>query len=532
MEDVSPFVTHFARLVWLLAHRPDEQDDQKEELRRSLMQLSAQQQFLLLRDISLTVSAHQDGQDETFGDLRELALRMAAHSVRILEFDAAAPAREVFEVARALASEPAHADEGAAFDEKLVGLFLTGVSAHLGSSGFVRHATPGAMPSVEGVMRSRTPVHAADVQPPRIGQTSLGELRGRAGRDSQEMMQVELMPVARRDDSVGDLLAHLDQAVNSAAARAIVDDIARAAENLADKEQWLDVIQLMDRLHVHHERLHDGDVKRAFLMGIRRLQRPAILQGVARLLPSHRDQRPTCTRLLSLAGETGADVLIDHLIGSEVTGERRVYLQALRQCPAAVNSLLHLLSDDRWYVVRNATALLGELGPAEADRRLAELMSHRESRVRQAAAVALGKLGTSRSLLALLQGLNDASPDVRMQAVWAIASAKNPRAVPWIIEALDHEQDQDVQAALITALAAAPTEDGVARLVRAAEAGGMLVRKPAALRVRAIEALAETGTPSARQALQALMSDRDKEVRSAVEQALGKLAEVQLKVGS
>ncbi len=217
-------------------------------------------------------------------------------------------------------------------------------------------------------------------------------------------------------------------------------------------------------------------------------------------------------------------MLIDNLIGSEVTGERRVYLEALRKCPAAVNSLLHLLSDDRWYVVRNAAALLGELGPAEADRRLAELMSHRESRVRQAAAAALGKLGTSRSLLALLQGLNDASPDVRLQAVWAIAAAKNPRAVPWIIEALDHEQDQDVQSALISALGTTPTEDGVARLVRAAEAGGMLVRKPNALRLRAIEALAEAGTPSARQALQTLMADRDREIKAAVEQAVGKMS--------
>jgi len=185
---------------------------------------------------------------------------------------------------------------------------------------------------------------------------------------------------------------------------------------------------------------------------------------------------------------------------------------------------LDLLSDDRWYVVRNATALLGELGAAEADRRLAELMAHRESRVRQAAAVSLGKLGTSRALLALLQAVNDSSPDVRLQAVLAIASAKNPRAVPWIIEALDHEQDQDVQAALISALGAAPTEDGIARLVRAAEAGGMLVRKPAAIRLRAIEALAEAGTPSARHALQALLTDRDRDVRVAVEQAVGRLS--------
>jgi HEAT repeat protein len=96
--------------------------------------------------------------------------------------------------------------------------------------------------------------------------------------------------------------------------------------------------------------------------------------------------------------------------------------------------------------------------------------------------------------------------------------------VPWLIEAMDHEQDADVQGALMAALGSTPTEDGVARLMRAAEAGGMLVRKPAAVRLRAIEALAEANTPSARQALQNLLSDRDRDIRGAVESAMQKLS--------
>jgi hypothetical protein len=520
MEDVSPFVSHFSRLVWLFAHRPDAQDSQKEEIRLALMQVSSKPQAVILREISLAVAEVQDPTHENVATCRELAVRMAGHSVRMLEFDAAVPARDVLELARALATEPNHGDEGASFDEKVVGLFLTGVTAHLGNSGFIRHPN-GALPLHDGPMR-RTPVPPVEVQQPVSANPDLARLQ--ASAESQVMMQVQLMRVAGRDESIPELLERIDQVAESGAPRALIDDIARTAEDLATQEKWPEVVQLMERMHYHHERLHDGDVKRAFMMGIRRLQRPSMLQGVARLLASQRDLRESCTRLLSLAGETGADVLIDNLIGSEVGSERRVYLEALRQCPAAVHSLLHLLSDERWYVVRNAAALLGELGHAEADKRLVELMSHRETRVRQAAAVALGKLGTSRSLLALLQGINDASPDVRVQAVWAIAAARNPRAIPWLIEALDHEQDSDVQMALIATLGAVPTEDGVARLVRATEAGGMLVRKPTAIRLRAVEALAEAGTPSARQALQQLMQDRDREIRTAVEQAIGRLS--------
>lgn len=523
MDEISPFVTHFSRLVWLLATRSDDQNGHKEVLRRALMQLSAKPQVVVLRDISLAVASAPDVTDENVGSLRDLAFRMAGHSVRQLHFEAAVPAREVMEIAKILASAPMHGDEGAAFDDKLLQLYLTGVTAHLGGSGFVRTATPMAMPAFEGGLRTRTPSAGMQSQPPGIEEPP-GPRHPAPAAESQAMMQVQLMPALSREASIDDILSRLDQAVSSPSVRDMVDDVARVTEDLAARGRWADSVKVMERMHQIHDRQHEGDVKRAFLMGIRRLQRPAILQGVALLLPADRELRDSCVSVLRHSGDLGADVLIDKLIGSEVSGERRLYIEALRQCPAAVRSLVHLLDDDRWYVVRNAASLIGELRAVEADRGLAELLSHRESRVRQAAAGALGKLATPRALLALLQCLHDPSPEVRLQSVWAVAASRNPRTVPWIIEALDSEHDGDVQAALISALGAAPTDDGVARLVQAAEAGGLMVRKPAALRLRAIEALGEAGTPAACQALQRLVADRDREVRAAVEQAVGKLS--------
>lgn len=526
MQDISPFVTHVAELVWLLAHEPDDQDGQKEALRRALMQVSAASQSLILNDIAGAVSsASVDGPpDESMRAVAELAMRMASHSVRSLSFDAAVPAREVLDVSRALAGDPVPGDEGAAFDEMVVGLFLTGVTAQIGASGFVRHATPGAMPAYRGPARtpSASVLAVGQPAPPPPPRTERATAAARSSSESQAMMQVQLMRMASSTEGVAELLARVDQAVTVPNARAVIDDVTRATEDLASSGRFEDLAYVLERLHAHHDRLHDGDTKRAFLMGIRRLERPALMHGIARLLPQRRDLRDLCASLLVRAAETGADVLIDNLISAEAAGERRAYLEVLRQCPSAVNSLLHLLSDDRWYVVRNAVALLGELGATGADSRLAELASHREPRVRRSVATALGKLGTSRALLALLQAMNDPSPDVRLQAVHAIGAARNSRAVPWLIEALDHEQDADVQGAILLALGRMPTEDGVARLVRAAEAGGMLIRKPSALRLRAIDALADAGTPSARRALDGLLNDRDRDVRAAVERAIGR----------
>lgn len=192
---------------------------------------------------------------------------------------------------------------------------------------------------------------------------------------------------------------------------------------------------------------------------------------------------------MARAGEAGADALIDLLISSDVSAERRAYRDALGANPASVSALLHLLGDERWYVVRNAVELLGELAPADVDARVAGVMSHPEPRVRRAAAIALGRLGTSRAMLALMQALEDESPEVRRHAAHAIGAARNTRVVPWLVEALDREADAEVQEALVTALGGVATDDAVARLIRAAESGGFLLRKPQGLRLRAIEAL-------------------------------------------
>lgn len=528
MEDVHPFALHFARLVSLLANDRDNQDGQKEELRGALVQLSSQPATLSHHDLATTASAavtgSEAGPDDGMRLVGDLALRMAAHSVRTLTFVATVPAREILDVARALADEPAPGDEGAAFDARLVDLALTGVSAQIGSSGFVRRASLGALPAQAAPVRTPSASVLAIARPGRPGLPDSAVRAPRRASDSQAMMQDQLMRHASADEGAVGLLDRLDAAVNAPNPGAAIDDVTQAAEELGNRHHWIDVVRVLERLHDHHDALPDGDARRAILMGIRRLQRPVLMQGVVRLLPERRDLRDACTRLLIQAGEVGADALIDSLISSEVTSERRAYLEVLKQCPAAANSLLHLLNDDRWYVVRNAAALLGELRAIQADRRLAELVAHREPRVRRSVATALGKLGTSRALLGLLQLASDASHDVRLQAVQAIGASRNPHAVPWLLEALDHEQDGDVQAAILSALGRVPTEEGVARLARAAEAGGMLVRKPGALRIRAVEALAEAGTPSARRVLESLRRDRDRDVRAAVERVAGRLA--------
>ena len=533
MDSLPPFHQHFAHLVWLLVHREAHAEEQKDVLRRAMEELAQSRHHVALQDVSFTVA--NAFQHVAFSDtiiwLSELSVRMSAHSVRAVEFEQSVSPGDVLGMARLFTKPAVSGDDGAAFDAMVVQLAPVGVSVHIGPMGFVRTATPAhsrAFPAP-----ARTPVNTPAIPAmtrgltpsgtPTVGNGSHTQPRSdRAGMgdDTLTMMQAQITPHAPRAKGLAELLARMDSEPGTPGAARLIEDAAREAEERAGQGLWVDLAEVLWRLHQRHNRLPEGDLKRACLSSIRRLEKPMLMQGIAKLLPRRREMREMLIQLLANAGEAGADALIDLLINAEHTAERRAYRTALSQCPAAVPALLHLLGDSRWYVVRNAAELVGELAPPDADIRLAELLSHREPRVRRAAAGSLSRFGTQRAVLGLLQAVQDTSPEVRLQVVLGLGTIRNPRAVPWLVEALDREQDPDVQSAIIASLGMMPTEESVARLARAVEPGGLLLRKSTIFRLHAVEALGQAGSPSAHAILRSLLNDRDRDVRHAAERAL------------
>jgi HEAT repeat protein len=183
--------------------------------------------------------------------------------------------------------------------------------------------------------------------------------------------------------------------------------------------------------------------------------------------------------------------------------------------------LIHLLGDNRWYVVRNAVDLLGEMRAAEAENALLEVVTHREERVRRSAATALARLGTLRSVQAVEKMATDPVPEVRAHAAQGLGGVKSSRAVGVLARALDREVDPEVQAVILAALGRQATDEAVARLTKAAEPDGRLFRrKPTALRLAAVQALAEANTPAALAALRRFADDKERDIKVAAGRAL------------
>ena len=553
----ATFPAQFAELVYLLAHQADAVDEQQKVLGAAVAAIAGGDASLTTGQ--LNVDLLDEGQTTDGVRLHELVMRMAAHSVHQIDILSTAPPHEILGIARILASEARPNDDGAAFDDKLVKLGPTCVEVHLGRNGFVRAGgmTPTAspriaqsqprtptpfrgMPAIPTPPTNRTvratPARGAGAITPVGGTLTLGanltmgtpEPRGplpgvpTIRDESLRIIEGAIKTKALAPMSDDELIDQLRTGTTAQAVIRLLDELSVVAEARAEEHRWETVARIFDAF-VRKEAAaeHNAELRRALTIGIRRLTTPTLLRGIAGLLPRRPELRDALHDVLLRLGADGAEALIDLLTTADSLTDRRAYLAALVKCRDAVPTLIHLLGDNRWYVARNATDLLGEMRALEAENALLEVVNHREERVRRSVATALARLGTPRAIQAVQQMFHDPVPEVRTHAVQGLGTTKSPRAVSVLAHALDAETDPEVQAVILAALGRQATEEAVARLLKAAEPEGRLFkRKPTALRVSAVQALAEANTPAAIAALRRFAEDKEREVRHTAVRAL------------
>lgn len=576
LTSAPTFPARFAELVYLLAHEPHATSEHERVLRDATAAIAVSDASLTTS--RLNVDLLDEGESLDGVRLHELVMRMSAHSAHQIDFLANTPPEQIFGLARILAEEARPNDDGAAFDDKLVAIGITHVEVHLGRNGFVRTGslTPSASPRVDGSrVRTPTPFRAMPaldsvtpsrpgpavptppagapvrrtpvngggvVTPARDGALTLGaEIpAGAAARRSTPPIgaptirdeSTRIIEGAIRTKSLAtlsddELIEELRTGVTTQNAMRLLEELAMVAEARARESRWELVARVFDAV-VHNEvsAEHNAELRRAYTIGLRRLTKPTLLRGIASLLPRRPDLRDPLHAVLLRLGPDGAEALIDLLTSADSLTDRRAYLAALAKMRDAVPTLMHLLGDNRWYVVRNAIDLLGEMRAVEAENALLDVANHREERVRRSVATALARLGTPRSIQAVQHMLADAVPEVRAHAVQGLGGVKSPRAVAVLSRALDGETDPEVQAVILAVLGRQATDEAVARLTKVAEPDGRLFkRKPTALRVSAVQALAEANTPAALAAIRRFAEDKDREVRDAAVRALRPKAE-------
>lgn len=498
MNPSLTFASHFSRLVWLLGSSPANVEEQKTALRALVAASAGEAVTISVRGGQL--EANGEAVPQTWADARHTAAQLTSHGVREVSVDAGSPAPALLGIARIFAAMPTGAPGDSAL-ERLGALDAPTVRFTL-----VEHVVVPA-----AALRQR--------EMARVAEGSLGIVTGDAG------MFTHFAAPQTPQGSIEELLARLDAARRADQATSALDDLVTVGENGMRDGNHVIVADVLHGITARESAITNAEIRRAYGLALRRIARPALLRAVAGLLPRRREQMDEYLRVLERAGEDGADAVIEQLTEAQATEDRRVYFDVLVRLKSGVPALIHMLGDARWFVARNAAELLGAMKAREAEVPLVKLLRNADERVRRAASRALIQLDTPAGWRAVRDALHDDAPGVRAHAAAALATRPDGQTGATLTRALEEEEHPDVQLALVAALGRVATRDAVQRLVAMAEPEGRLFRrKPAALRVAAINALAEARTAEALAALRALERDREAEIREAAARALARTA--------
>ena len=138
-----------------------------------------------------------------------------------------------------------------------------------------------------------------------------------------------------------------------------------------------------------------------------------------------------------------ADNLVDPLVralGTETRGPMRAMICDLLISLGGdkVDELGRMVDDQRWYVVRNVTNVLGRLHTPRAVTYLNRLVQHPDYRVRREAVIALAGIGTDEAQAVLRVFLDDPDERIQVRVLQSLDTGQAWRVLPQLLTLLGH----------------------------------------------------------------------------------------------
>jgi HEAT repeat protein len=177
----------------------------------------------------------------------------------------------------------------------------------------------------------------------------------------------------------------------------------------------------------------------------------------------------TATSLLTMIGPPGAEVALRRLDEEPVASNRLPLIRLIRGLGAsAIEPTLKRLSDERWFVVRNAAYILGDLGDPELPAHLQGTLRHPDLRVQWAAINAILRSNVDGRGAVLAEALPELQAGVLEMALDELTVLKELASVPYL-EALvlgKKEFKAGVLEKAVIAIGAAPCDRAAEALYR------------------------------------------------------------------
>lgn len=256
---------------------------------------------------------------------------------------------------------------------------------------------------------------------------------------------------------------------------------------------------------------------------------------VAYMFATETDQktRDTLVQVLAFLGSQIANRLMEILADERAAPKRKLLNEILtRTGTAALPTIYEYLNDDRWFVVRNAIAILGDIRNQESLAQLTPLLEHDEIRVRRETIRALTKIGGNRAIKILLQAALANDQELRRQAILSLGAIRAASAVPTLLSLLQKsdwsQRAIDFKKDTIRALGEIRSPEAIPELTRIIKKKRWMRRQlNDELRITAAAALGDIADESTRSVLEKATHDRTAAVARAAAQALKQLNKAQ-----
>lgn len=250
---------------------------------------------------------------------------------------------------------------------------------------------------------------------------------------------------------------------------------------------------------------------------------PGVASRIAAYLGNARDEdrRAELLKLCKLLGHEMALAISDALSGTQDRFARRTFLDTMVALGTDAMPIVEKMAEDsRWFVVRNALAVLGEVGGERSVELIISTLAHTDARVRREALLALAKVGGEDAGMLVYGMIEDLDADVRLAAAMAAGALKVERALRPLLSLLESENDPDVVVGVLRALGQLG-DPGAVNAIEKRAVGSFFSRPAADIRIAAYRALHNIGTPHAKSLLVQAADDKDPAVKGAVRQLLG-----------
>ena len=507
MQDELRFAVLLGRMIDLLRESGGPLDEHKEALAALDDLIGRRSLNVRIEGGEISVEGVTIPRDTPF--VSRLAQQMDAHALGSINVAMGASAIELLHAIRAIAlspqSYPGDSDAQQRLRESLVSSIAFVTKQQYKDLASRRQMRLTDALERSGVLADETGSRAEGVVPAEEG-AAYNEMV-RHARASTPSSLVAVIEKLRSEPPGPGLMSRLD---------AVQASIQKALRN-NDLTQGLEAIVALIR---DEEEATSDEARRAFAITVRR-----VLTGdtVQRLTPYLLDEiyHDDMVRIVRRSGGEGTRIVMEQLAEAPTFAERRAYLSALGEIEEGADVITSMLKHNKWYVVRNAADLVGELQIKEAVPLLGRVGGHEDPRVRLAAALALAKIGTPESVRYLHPALRDDDRNVRVAVAREIKGRGLAGLAMVIVAAADSEEDLEVLAEYYRALGRIGTPEAVKVLMDTAQPRGLLASRKAADRRRAAtEGLAVTSDEAGRTALRELADDRDKSVRAIARAAL------------